>query len=307
VLIPLRLVSRPLTSLSVLAFTILLSFLGTCAAGDTPVWLPSLSQSGEVAIHDLELTLKARRALFKNNAFTGYSLGINVRNRVATLWGTVPSPELSRQAEETMQGVLGLSSVRNELQVEKPCEYETKPLRVPGADANLPFPKTTLSEPPRTPGVVVRRPAEPAITADPELRWRAPQDRLFGFEDRCPKPGAMTGRETPLPLKKPSPAEATIPPITLLSPTTTSSREAPARASVTASSDVASDLTKAVESLRLSDKRFQRIVAAVRGGTVYLGGSVYRWDHLHELARSISHLPGVRDVVFEDVQADVRD
>ena len=43
----------------------------------------------------------------------------------------------------------------------------------------------------------------------------------------------------------------------------------------------------------------------VRGDTVYLRGTVYRWEHLFELARSASRLPGVRQVLFDEMRAGI--
>src|SRR5262249_29283449 len=61
----------------------------------------------------------------------------------------------------------------------------------------------------------------------------------------------------------------------------------------------ATRLAQAIEALRLADDRFRAVRAEVRGDAVYLRGTVYRWEHLFELARSVSRLPGVRRVLFE--------
>lgn len=65
-----------------------------------------------------------------------------------------------------------------------------------------------------------------------------------------------------------------------------------------------SNLAQAVEAVRLADDRFRGVRTEVRGDAVYLGGTVYRWEHLFELARSVSRLSGVRRVLFEDVRAE---
>ena len=64
------------------------------------------------------------------------------------------------------------------------------------------------------------------------------------------------------------------------------------------------DLSSVVESLRLSDARFHGIQPKVRGSVVYLRGTVFRWEHLHDLAKLIANLRGVERVVLEDVHAD---
>jgi osmotically-inducible protein OsmY len=255
----------------------LLSFTPISAAGDTPTWLPSLAHSGPSA-HDLDLTLKARKALFEDHVLAGCSLGISVRNRAATLWGAVPSVALSRHAEQSLKGVLGLTSVRNELQIDTRQEFKHLVLLIP----KLELENQTLvanrapsgDSRPRSQGVLVRRPPS-EIATDSELRWRAPGEKSLQRQDSLPKtPTAATEKN--------------------LSTAVNSDR-------------AAADLTKAVGSLRLADQRFRRIRARVEGDKVYLAGNVNRWDHLHELARSIARLPQVKEVVFEDVQADRQD
>jgi hypothetical protein len=65
-------------------------------------------------------------------------------------------------------------------------------------------------------------------------------------------------------------------------------------------------LVKRIEALRLGDDRFLGVEALVQGDVVYLRGTVYSWDHLFELARSIAQLPGIRRVLFEEVRAESR-
>jgi hypothetical protein len=64
----------------------------------------------------------------------------------------------------------------------------------------------------------------------------------------------------------------------------------------------AGGLTEAVERLQQQDARFRRIRPEVRGDTVFLRGSVARWEDLFELARGIARLPGVERVVLDQIQ-----
>jgi len=75
--------------------------------------------------------------------------------------------------------------------------------------------------------------------------------------------------------------------------------------SLPAGSQTASGLAQAVEALRRADDRFRGVRVEVRADTVYLRGTVYRWEHLFELARSTSRLPGVRHVRFDEMRAEV--
>jgi len=66
-----------------------------------------------------------------------------------------------------------------------------------------------------------------------------------------------------------------------------------------------SGLAQAVEALRVADDRFRGVRVEVRGDTVYLRGTVYCWEHLFELARAASRLPGVRQVFFDEIRAEI--
>ena len=68
--------------------------LGTVAA-DPP---PMRSQSGaerELLTRDLRLTMSARKALQEDKELASCSIGVNVREGVAELWGRVPTEILA--------------------------------------------------------------------------------------------------------------------------------------------------------------------------------------------------------------------
>ncbi len=71
---------------------------------------------------DARLTLKALQALQSDRQLADVNVGVSVQYNVATLWGAVPSVELSARAETVVRGVLGIARVRNELRVESPEE-----------------------------------------------------------------------------------------------------------------------------------------------------------------------------------------
>jgi osmotically-inducible protein OsmY len=60
----------------------------------------------------------------------------------------------------------------------------------------------------------------------------------------------------------------------------------------------------AVRRLLQGDERYRRLHAQVRDGKVYLSGSVYRWEDVHELARLIGRIPGVDRIVLHQIEAD---
>src|SRR5262249_926518 len=86
-------------------------------ASDTPSWVPAPAQPVDYTFLDLELSLRARRALREDAALNLPNLGVAVRNRVATLWGEAPSGELAQFAENRLCQVLGLTSIRTEMPI----------------------------------------------------------------------------------------------------------------------------------------------------------------------------------------------
>ncbi|GIW81031.1 MAG: hypothetical protein KatS3mg105_2838 [Gemmatales bacterium] len=77
------------------------------------------------------LTLECRRVLAAEPSLRACQIGVSVRNHVATLWGTVTSVTLSRQAERLVGKVLGIASVNNELKVIGPGHPDWQFLRMP--------------------------------------------------------------------------------------------------------------------------------------------------------------------------------
>lgn len=66
-------------------------------------------------VHDTLQTIQARKLLLNDSQLQSLNLGVTVRNRVAELWGPVPSLELSRRAEQRLRGMFELIEVRNRL------------------------------------------------------------------------------------------------------------------------------------------------------------------------------------------------
>src|SRR5205823_4800377 len=81
------------------------------------------------------------------------NLGVRVRDRVAVLWGPVPSTEMARRAVELLQGLPDLVEVRNELHVEPRDEQPVAPPRRP---ERLP----DVAPAPAPPGMLMHRGAE---------------------------------------------------------------------------------------------------------------------------------------------------
>ncbi|HKI37602.1 MAG TPA: BON domain-containing protein [Gemmataceae bacterium] len=64
------------------------------------------------------------------------------------------------------------------------------------------------------------------------------------------------------------------------------------------------DLPSVIEALRRKDERFRRVTIEVRQRSVYLRGTVGRWDDVTELANAVRRLPGVEAVILDNVHVD---
>jgi osmotically-inducible protein OsmY len=74
-------------------------------------------QDSTPSVHDLEVTIRAREALARDDTLAPLNLGVKVRKGVATLCGPVPSGEMIRRAAEVLEKVRGIYEVRSELYV----------------------------------------------------------------------------------------------------------------------------------------------------------------------------------------------
>jgi hypothetical protein len=64
----------------------------------------------------------------------------------------------------------------------------------------------------------------------------------------------------------------------------------------------AAAVSSAVQGLILGEEKYRRVRYEVKQGKVYLSGTVYRWADLQELARAVTHIPGVEGVVLKEVK-----
>ena len=74
--------------------------------------------------------MEARKLLADDSDLEAFNIGVTVRNRVATLWGPVPSIEVAFRAELVLRSMFELTAVRNELFVSELVEPMRKPLRI---------------------------------------------------------------------------------------------------------------------------------------------------------------------------------
>ena len=76
---------------------------------------------------DLRQTIQARRLLADDPDLAPWNIGVIVQDRVATLWGPVPSAEVAFRAEICLKSMIELTEIRNELFMSELI----KPMRVP--------------------------------------------------------------------------------------------------------------------------------------------------------------------------------
>src|SRR5437870_6966676 len=64
---------------------------------------------------DMRQTMQARKLLFSDPDLAALNIGVVVIDRVATLWGPVPSAEVAFRAELCVRTMIELAEVRNQL------------------------------------------------------------------------------------------------------------------------------------------------------------------------------------------------
>ncbi len=212
-------------------------------------------------------TLYIRRAFEDDTLLKDHrgDIFVSVRGPTATLTGTLPSEMLKRRALRLAR-VPGIEEVRDELRVVTPTGEP---------DVPTPFP----DGPP--PGELTGRPKGERTTQVP--------------------------RKTDLPEPDPRPSLADA--VSLGQPVPiTSSPAAPNRGPAEMGPPrplaAAPDLSAAVEALRQKEPRWQRVTVEVRQKTVYLRGTVGRWNDVNDLTNAVRRLPGVEAVVLDGLKSD---
>ncbi len=282
------------------------------AAGQAPPAAAQAPADEAPTVRDLQLRLQARAALMKERAFAAPDFGVVVHQRVATLWGTVPSVELARRAEELVHQVPGLVEVHNELQVVPSDQAMTRSFAPPSPERSGGA-ESALGGPFQAPAALVGRPTEHGPAPGRGLPWRP--GRLMtamapaAAPTQMPREGStMAGQGNP-----PSP-----PP-----PLGTNAGWRPKRTTGVETSSIASrsqapaavllppvrpesslPIAAAVEALRRKEERFRPIRPRVHGAQVYLHGTGSRWQDLFDFAKAVSLLPGVERVILQDVHAE---
>ena len=221
---------------------------------------------------DLQHEILVREALAKDPRLQPLNLIVRVKDRVATLSGPVPSRELAQRAMETAKKLTELREVQDKMLV----QFE---------DAGLLLPVPVKTQTVVPPGMMRPPPASiPASVPEPK-KVVIPTSGVW-----LPVNGD---------LQKPPVGVALLPWATAQQGVTEAvSRPMDSGSVVPSNSSIAS----AVQSLLQADERYRRVRFELKEGKVYFSGAVVRWSDLEQLARAVTHIPGVVGVVLADVQ-----
>jgi hypothetical protein len=219
----------------------------------------------ELDMRDLQHEVIACKALHDDQVLTQLHLIVKVRNRVATVAGTVPTREFAQRAVDCLKKLPDLVEVRDAMRVDKEDGVTLAP---------LPIRKDRVIH---SSGTLAKLPAEAKKkeTAPATAVWK------------------------PVPADKPLENIAQLPAISAIGPVphpkgllTKQPPEPPDAAAI----------ISAVKNLMVRDERFRGLRFEVKQNSVYLSGVVLRWADMHELSRAITRIPGVDAVVLQDVR-----
>jgi hypothetical protein len=227
--------------------------------------------------HDLMLTVLARKALLDDRELAGLNLGVKVSNRVATLWGAVPSPLVADRALRRLTSLTDIVQVNNAMHiavVEEEMATSVPALpRPPAAPATL----TTLLPLDAGVGRPASNPAKPATEMPRMPNAPLPSETAWQAVRAAQDPRMPDHREL----------EVVLPSLRLPTPPLAD----PAA--------VARDRTLegSVNELR-QERRFRNIDVKVKNSTVTLTGDPT--PSLYDFAHAVSHLPGVGRVIVKE-------
>jgi hypothetical protein len=134
------------------------------------------------ADNDTQATLAARKAFQDDDQLAGLSLGVRVKDGVATVWGLVPTDSVARRVERRVKSVVGVREVRGDLHVQANDDVPARERnRIAKEESDLPAPvvmDSPISLPP------------PERARRPELNEVFPPDALAAKSPETTRPAA---------------------------------------------------------------------------------------------------------------------
>jgi BON domain len=231
------------------------------------------------AARDVRQTMQARKLMLDDPELTRINIGVIVTDRVAVLWGPVPSAEVAFRAELCVRTMIELVEIRNELFVSELVE----PIRTP---LKIDIPPLFLPEhlPPKLP-------------AQPRPILGAPGFLMGQDKAQAKKPLSR-------PASKPKKTLAEIkalPPATLPMLGPPQADETPRKlAEGPGMTEAERELAAAIRAFLQRKSTYGSVQFAVKNRRVYLKAADQDSDSLHEAARGIARLPNVEGVVLPD-------
>src|SRR5947209_6585754 len=94
------------------------------ACAVSPAFVPAAGApaKADASFDELKLEAAARKALLQDKRLGGLNVGVTVRDRVATLWGPLPSAEAVNEALERLKQVPGIVKVVDTTKVSPPAD-----------------------------------------------------------------------------------------------------------------------------------------------------------------------------------------
>jgi osmotically-inducible protein OsmY len=227
---------------------------------------------------DVRQTMQARKLLLADPELARINIGVIVRNRVAVLWGPVPSAEVAFKAELCVRTMIELVEIRNELFVSELLEPIRTPLKI-----DIP----PLFLPDHTP---------PKLPVEPRPILGAPG--LLMGQDKAEAKNPLS--QPTLKPKKTLSEVKVLPPATLPKLGLPQADVPRKLAEPPGMTETERELAAAIRTFLQSKSTFGSVQFAVKDRRVYLKAADQDSDALHEAARGIARLPNVEGVVLPD-------
>jgi hypothetical protein len=135
------------------------------------VLAPACRAGADERVLDIHLTVLARQALQRDRLLANVNIGVHVKERVATLWGPVPSDKVAERAVRLLRQIPELREVRSELSIDlEPPPILDRQGPAPAGPRWLPgLPGEGAARPPTPPPAILTRHPGKGAAHTPQL------------------------------------------------------------------------------------------------------------------------------------------
>jgi osmotically-inducible protein OsmY len=288
--------------------TAVFTILPGVVVGQTYVWNAPVDRSAQQSDNDLQLTLRIRKSLSQDDKLAQCAVGVTVHDRLAKLWGSVPSGEVSRRVEDHVREVLGVAAVHNDLHVMAP--FDSAP--IPGADLlararsewlekdrSIPAKQSNGPDQSKQQVTLVWRPAATDSAQSPPATVKRPSGTVLREEVAGSSLPVHSSTTPPALAQSPRDTVRSTPALSLAPPEVPSGR-----ATTVLSSSLRplppDNVTSSIETLRRDQPRYRAIGYRVLDGVVFVASGPADSSVTYEFAQVVSRLPGVTKVIIEN-------